>query len=68
MSGISRGIPGHCLHFGLLDLGIVNFDDPPGLDGSIGDDFFARNRVCMDFPGKRVLIRDDGMGGASRQR
>lgn len=30
---------------------------PPFFDGSIGYDFFLRHVVCIDFPGKRVLVR-----------
>lgn len=32
---------------------------PPFFDGSIGFgyDFFLRHVVCIDFPGKRVLVR-----------
>jgi hypothetical protein len=28
----------------------------PGFDGFIGDDFFKKHRVCIDFPGNRVVI------------
>lgn len=30
---------------------------PPFFDGSIGYDFFLRHVVCIDFPGRRVLVR-----------
>ena len=42
---------------GPLEMNIVNFDAPSGLDGIIGDNFFTGHVVCFDFPGKRVLIR-----------
>jgi hypothetical protein len=29
---------------------------PPGFDGFIGYQFFARHRVCMDFPNQRLVI------------
>jgi hypothetical protein len=28
----------------------------PGFDGFIGDDFFKKHRVCIDFPGNRIVI------------
>lgn len=28
----------------------------PGFDGFIGDDFFKKHRVCIDFPGRRIVI------------
>ncbi len=28
----------------------------PGFDGFIGDDFFKRHRVCIDYPDNRVVI------------
>lgn len=30
---------------------------PPGFDGLIGNDFFLKHVVCMDFPAKRLLVR-----------
>jgi len=30
----------------------------PGFDGMIGDDFFMKHRVCIDYPNSRVVIGD----------
>jgi hypothetical protein len=30
----------------------------PGFDGMIGDDFFLKHRVCIDYPRNRVVIGD----------
>jgi hypothetical protein len=30
----------------------------PGFDGMIGDDFFMKHRVCIDYPAGRVVIGD----------
>lgn len=30
---------------------------PSGFDGLIGNDFFLKHVVCMDFPAKRLLVR-----------
>jgi hypothetical protein len=48
-----------------LNIGGTNFGpwqfstwdvSPPGFDGVVGYDFFARHVVCVDFPGNRLLI------------
>lgn len=28
----------------------------PGFNGMIGDDFFLKHRVCIDYPHRRVVI------------
>jgi hypothetical protein len=28
----------------------------PSFDGAVGDDFFLKHRVCIDYPGRRVVI------------
>jgi hypothetical protein len=43
--------------FGPLDLRPLEFSQPPGSDGFVGTNFFAEHVVCIDFPGKRFLIR-----------
>lgn len=43
--------------FGPWPFEVVDFALPPGFDGFIGYDFFAQHVVCMDFPGRRVLVR-----------
>jgi len=45
-------------NFGPLQFGVEDLSLPPGFDGFIGFNFFAHHIVCMDFPGKRLLIRD----------
>jgi hypothetical protein len=50
------------LNFGDTDLGAMDFHvldyaQLPGTDGLVGDDFFARHVVCIDFPGKQFLVR-----------
>ncbi len=49
------------LTLGGTDFGPAKFEIwdvalPPGFDGFIGYHFFATHVVCMDFPGKRLLI------------
>lgn len=43
--------------FGPLELRAFDYAEPAGTDGFIGYNFFARHIVCIDFPGKRFLIR-----------
>jgi hypothetical protein len=42
-------------NFGPYPLGLL-VADLPGFDGMIGDDFFLKHRVCIDYPGHRVVI------------
>jgi len=42
--------------FGPYPLGLVITDLP--FDGFIGDDFFVMHRVCVDYPGRRVVVAD----------
>lgn len=37
---------------GLLDAAL------PGFDGAIGDDFFAKHQVCIDYPHSRVIVHN----------
>lgn len=43
--------------FGPLGFRLIEFSEPPGVDGFIGANFFAKHVVCLDFPGKRLLIQ-----------
>jgi len=43
--------------FGPLEFRIVEFSEPPGVDGFIGGNFLAKHVGCLDFPGKRLLIQ-----------
>ena len=43
--------------FGPFPFEVDDLSLPPGFDGLIGYNFFARHVVCMDFPGKRLLIQ-----------
>jgi hypothetical protein len=43
--------------FGPLELRPLEFTQPAGSDGFVGTNFFAQHVVCIDFPGKRFLIR-----------
>ena len=43
--------------FGPLGFRLLEFSEPPGVDGFIGGNFFAKHVVCLDFPGKRLLIQ-----------
>ncbi len=43
--------------FGPLQLEVADLVLPPGVDGFIGYNFFAKHVVCLDFPGNRLLIR-----------
>lgn len=45
--------------FGPIQFRSIDFEQPPGADGFIGYDFFAKHVVCIDFGGKRFLIRPD---------
>ncbi len=42
--------------FGPWQFDILDVSLPPGFDGFIGYNFFAKHIVCMDFPGRRLLI------------
>jgi hypothetical protein len=42
-------------NFGPYPLGLL-VADLPGFDGMIGDDFFLKHRVCIDYPERRVVI------------
>lgn len=42
--------------FGPLQLQAMTFVQPEGVDGFIGHDFFARHKVCVDFPGRAFWI------------
>jgi hypothetical protein len=49
------------LHFGGQDFGPWAFKlwgnmNLPGFDGFIGDDFFSKHVVCVDFPARRVVV------------
>jgi hypothetical protein len=43
--------------FGPWTFEVVELSLPPGFEGFIGYDFYAKHVVCMDFPGKRLLVR-----------
>jgi Aspartyl protease len=43
--------------FGPLEFQVLDYTEPVGSDGFVGYNFFAKNVVCIDFPGKRFLIR-----------
>jgi hypothetical protein len=43
--------------FGPLQFELDDLSLPPGFDGLVGYNFFAHHVVCMDFPGKRLLIQ-----------
>jgi hypothetical protein len=43
--------------FGPTDLLVFDHAQLAGTDGFIGDDFFLNHVVCIDFPGKRLLVR-----------
>jgi hypothetical protein len=43
--------------FGPIDLRVFDYAARAGTDGFIGHDFFANHVVCIDFPGKRILVR-----------
>jgi hypothetical protein len=42
-------------HFGPYPFGLL-VADLPGFDGMIGDDFFLKHQVCIDYPRRRVVI------------
>ncbi len=42
---------------GAMDFQVVDFAQLPGIDGFVGDDFFAEHVVCVDFPGTAILVR-----------
>ena len=43
--------------FGPVRFRSVDFEQPPGVDGFVGYDFFANHIVCIDFRSERFLIR-----------
>jgi hypothetical protein len=43
--------------YGPFELEIADLSLPPGFDGFIGYNFFASHIVCLDFPGRRLLIQ-----------
>ncbi len=43
--------------FGPWQFEIWDMSLPPGFDGFIGYNFFAKHVVCIDFPAKRLLIQ-----------
>jgi len=43
--------------FGPLKLDLSDYAEPAGTDMFIGYNFFASHIVCIDFPGKRLLIQ-----------
>jgi hypothetical protein len=43
--------------FGPIQFRSVDFEQPPGVDGFVGYDFFAKHVVCIDFGDERFLIR-----------
>jgi hypothetical protein len=43
--------------FGPMQLRLFNFAEPAEVDGFVGYDFFANHVVCIDFGGKRFLVR-----------
>jgi len=48
-------------NFGPVQFQIWDLSLPPGFDGFMGYDFFARHVVCLDFPRSRVVLpRSDG--------
>jgi len=44
-------------NYGRMPLHVLDFSQPPGVDGFIGNDFFAKHVVCIDFPNNRLLIQ-----------
>jgi hypothetical protein len=43
--------------FGPLELRLFDFEEPAGVDGFVGANFYATRVVCVDFPGRRFLVR-----------
>jgi len=43
--------------FGPWTFEVVNLTLPPGFEGFLGHDFYAKHVVCMDFPNKKLLVR-----------
>lgn len=43
--------------FGPLAFRLIDFSEPPSVDGFIGANFFAKHVVCLDFPRKRLRIQ-----------
>jgi len=54
-------------NFGPWVFNSMNADLPPFFDGFIGYDFFLKHVVCMDFPGRRVLIQPSTPKTANHQ-
>jgi len=46
-------------NFGPWTLTVADITLPPWFSGFIGYDFFASHVVCMNFPGKQIVIQDD---------
>jgi hypothetical protein len=44
--------------FGPWTFEVVNLTLPPGFEGFLGHDFYAKHVVCMDFPNKKLLVRN----------
>jgi hypothetical protein len=42
---------------GAMDFRVVDYAQLPGTDGFVGNDFFSKHVVCIDFPGSQVLVR-----------
>jgi len=45
------------IDFGPWQFDVVDLTLPPGFDGFMGYNFFAKHVVCMDFPGRRLLVQ-----------
>lgn len=43
-------------NFGPLQFQIWDLSLPPGFDGFVGYDFFAKHVVCLDFPRRQIVI------------
>lgn len=43
--------------FGPLQLRLLDFAEPAGVDGFVGHDFLVNHVLCIDFGGKRLLVR-----------
>ncbi len=43
--------------FGPWGLYVLDAELPPFFDGFIGFDFLSKHVVCLDFPGRRVLVQ-----------
>jgi hypothetical protein len=45
------------LDMGPVDMKLLDFTGPPGLDGFVGYNFLVKNRVCVDPAGKQLLVQ-----------